>query len=83
MAIGLKSWNPDLTPEEAKMHVYAMSNRFIKEFVKRNNTIKCKELLDADLSTEEGRTKMKEENLSEKVCEKAVSDAADILSKMF
>ena len=60
-----------------------MSNRFIKEFVKRNNTIKCKELLDADLSTEEGRTKMKEENLSEKVCEKAVSDAADILSKMF
>ena len=83
MVLGLKHWNPDLVPDEAKMYVYDRSNKFIQEFIAQNKSIKCKELLDADLSTEEGRKKMKEENLSKKICEKAVCDAAEIIEKMF
>lgn len=82
MAIGLKHFNTELKPDEAKMHVYSISNRFIQEFKARNASIKCKELLDADLSTEEGRKKMREENLSKKICEKLVCDAAEILEKI-
>ncbi len=82
MSIGLKHWNSDIDPAEAKANVYAISNKFINEFKAKNNSIKCKELLDADLSTEEGRKKMKDEKLSEKVCNKAVCDAAEILEKL-
>mgnify|MGYP001046774215 CR=1 FL=1 len=82
MAIGLKHFNTELKPDEAKMHVYSISNRFIQEFKARNESIKCRELLDADLSTEDGRKKMREENLSKKICEKLVCDAAEILEKI-
>ena len=81
MAIGLKHFNTDLLPDEAKMHVYSLSNRFMQEFKTRNGSVKCKELLGVDLSTDDGRKKMREENLSQKVCEKLVCDSAEILEK--
>jgi C_GCAxxG_C_C family probable redox protein len=81
MVLGLKYWDSTLNPAEAKSNVYTISNKFINEFKAKYNSIKCKELLDADLSTEDGRAKMKDENLSEKVCTKAVCDAVAILEK--
>jgi C_GCAxxG_C_C family probable redox protein len=82
MAIGLKHFNTDLLPDEAKMHVYSLSNRFMQEFKTRNGSVKCKELLGVDLSTDEGRKKMREENLSQKVCKKLVCDSVEILEKL-
>lgn len=82
MVLGLKHWKPEISNDEAKMHVYNMSNRFMKEFKNRNSSVVCKELLGCDLSTDEGRKKMKEENLSEKICEKLLRDSTEILEKM-
>lgn len=82
MAIGLKHWKPELNIDEAKMHVYNMSNRFMKEFKAKHNSVNCRELLGCDLSTDEGRKKAKAENVAENICEKLVHDASAILEKI-
>jgi C_GCAxxG_C_C family probable redox protein len=83
MAIGLKYWNEELSPADAKTEVTGIANKFIEEFKSKHKSIRCKELLDADLSTKEGRQKMKDENLHEKICSKLVCDATEILEKSF
>ncbi len=82
MVIGLKNWKPELSKDEAKMHVYNMSNRFIKEFKALHGSINCTELLGCNLGTEEGRKKAKAENASQNICEKLVTDAGVILEKL-
>ena len=45
--------------------VYAKVHRFIDEFAKEKGTVKCRELLNCDLNTEEGQKFFREQNLRE------------------
>jgi hypothetical protein len=47
-----------------------------------NGTLNCKTLLNCDLRTEEGHQYMKDNNLSEVVCEKCIADSTMILDEL-
>ena len=75
MALGLK-FGTD------KKITYSKTNEFTERFLKRNPSINCLDLLGADVRTDEGKKKMKSEDLRENVCCKLVKDACGILEEM-
>lgn len=68
--------------KEAKKEVYALAQEFFRLFQDVHGTADCKELLGADISTEEGLKKIQEENLFRTLCPAFVRDAAGILEKL-
>jgi C_GCAxxG_C_C family probable redox protein len=82
MVIGLKYGKVRADDNDAKEKTYAFVQEFSERFVTRNKSLNCTELLGCDLGTLEGRTKMKEQNLSVTVCEKLVKDAREILEEI-
>jgi len=82
MIIGLKYASPDAKEKESRKIVYAKAREFIKKFIERNGSIICKELLNCDISTPEGRKFAEEKKLFKKVCPKFIKDAAQILEEL-
>lgn len=79
MAIGLRYRNLNVEDQESKELTYETGKNFIEQFRSINGTIKCKELLNCDISTLEGREKASMNNLFEDLCPKFVKSAAEIL----
>lgn len=79
MAIGLRYRNLNVEDQESKELTYERGMNFIEQFISINGTIKCKELLNCDISTLEGREKANINNLFEDLCPKFVKSAAEIL----
>ncbi len=79
MVIGLKYGyiNPSKSEEKEKM--YGLVKEYVSKFNNRNGTIICKELLDCDISTSEGRDLAIEKKLFIEVCPKFIRDSAEIL----
>lgn len=71
-----------LPQENDKMQVYERVKSFNKAFVERNGTDLCSELLGEDLNTPDGKARIKERGLHEKVCEKCITDAIEIIEKI-
>lgn len=70
-------------PSEAEKHlIYARVRSFRQEFVKRNGTDSCSELLGEDLNTEEGKAAIKSKGLTGNVCEKCIRDAVEIIESI-
>jgi len=70
-------------PEESdKIRVYDRVKRFNVAFIERNGTDICGELLGENLNTPEGKARIKERGLHEKVCEKCITDAIDIIEEI-
>jgi len=82
MVLGLKYGNSKVSEIKKKEKAYEITKEFVNEFKSRNDTIICKELLNCDISTPEGRNKAIEEGLFIKVCPKLVQDSAEILEKL-
>ncbi|KAF0152495.1 MAG: CGCAxxGCC family protein [Ignavibacteria bacterium] len=82
MVLGMKEWNSEVEKEEAKQHVYELSNKLMEEFRDRNKTLYCEELLGVSVSTLEGRAVVKANNLTVKVCHRVINDATEILDKI-
>lgn len=71
-----------LPQENDKMQVYERVKSFNKAFVERNGTDLCSELLGEDLNTPDGKARIKELGLHEKVCEKCIIDALEIIEEI-
>lgn len=82
MVLGLKYGFSDGSDKEGKERIYQKVKEFIDNFKERNKSIICKDLIDCDISTEDGLKYAMENNLFSKVCPKFVEDAIDILKKM-
>lgn len=76
MLIGLSQTGDD------KEHIYKLSQDFIDCFISKNASIECNELLGHDIRLVEERKIIKEKNLRDKVCVKAVFTASKILEEM-
>lgn len=76
---GLSRATPGVPQEEARAMVYDRVRGFNRLFRERNGTDLCSELLGDDLNTTEGRARIKEAGLHEKVCEKCIADAIEII----
>ena len=80
MVLGLACDRED--EDSAKDLVYERVREFVHRFEKLHGTSICKGLLGADLSTEEGRQKVKEEKLTRKICPGLVRDAGELLADL-
>ena len=59
-----------------------MIQQFGKKFESLHGTMECKNLLNCDLNTEEGRRYRADNHLSESVCEKCISDSIGIIQEL-
>ncbi|TFG09697.1 MAG: C_GCAxxG_C_C family protein [Promethearchaeota archaeon] len=78
MVLGLKYGNTKLNEIKKKEKAYEVVREFVKRFTSRNGTILCRELLNCDLSTPEGRNMAIEKNFFIDLCPKFVQDSAEI-----
>ena len=67
---------------EARMQVFRSVQELLRRFEERRGSSLCKILLGADMSTEAGAKKIKEENLTAQLCPGFVRDTAEILSQI-
>ena len=63
MVLGLSSGFREEDNREKSNAVYAKLRKLVDDFTREKGTIKCRELLGCDLSTEEGQAFFKEHNL--------------------
>lgn len=83
MVLGLKYGKGLNDPEEKKKYTYQLTKEFFDEFKRFNGSENCLELLDGlDMNDPVDNRKIVERNYFEIRCEKYVSDAVNILSKM-
>lgn len=82
MALSLKYGSPVAGDKEAKARAYDAVREFADKFTARRGTLLCKELLDHDISTEEGWQQASAHNVFSTVCPDFVQDAAEILEEM-
>ena len=83
MVLGLKYCKGLNDPEEKKNYTYQLTKEFFDEFKRLNGSENCLELLDGlDMNNPVDNKKIVERNYFEIRCEKYVSDAVNILSKM-
>jgi C_GCAxxG_C_C family probable redox protein len=82
MVIGLKFGRFNVEDSAAKDKTYRLISEFVRIFKEKNGSIKCNDLLDTDVSTQEGLQKAHEEGKFSTVCPKMVRDAADIVGRL-
>ena len=75
MALGLKYG-------DSKPRANEVCERFLEEFEKENGSYICNDLLNCDISTEEGVEYAVENNLFKEFCPKMVESAAKIAEKI-
>jgi C_GCAxxG_C_C family probable redox protein len=79
LILGLKFGNTRPDDRQAKEDTYALVREFVIRFTVRNGSVSCTDLLGCNLSTEEGRQRAREENLTRTVCPQYIRDAVEIL----
>ncbi len=82
MVLGLLNYKKQDKSLADKEETYSMVREFNNKFKSLHGTTKCRELLNCDISTEEGRSYVRENNLPEKVCSKCISDAVKIIGEL-
>ena len=82
MVFGVYNCNKLTNNNERKEATYSMIQKFSEKFKLINGTTDCSLLLNCDLKTEEGHRYLKENNLSEIVCEKCISDSIRIIEEL-
>jgi C_GCAxxG_C_C family probable redox protein len=82
MAIGLHICSRYAGNKERKEHSYTLVREFERQFRNIHDTLKCDELLSVDLKTPEGQKRFHDDKLNEKVCEKCIGDAVEILENL-
>lgn len=81
LILGLTRGNEE-NEGEARQEVFKSAREFVRFFEDRHKTTLCRELLGADISTESGLKKIKEEKLVARSCPQFVRDAAEILCEL-
>ncbi|HNX83402.1 MAG: C_GCAxxG_C_C family protein [Bacteroidales bacterium] len=79
---GMAHGVPGLPSESDKAAVYGRVKEFNRIFTVRNGTDQCSELLGENLNTPEGKDNIARKGLSQKVCEKCIGDAIEIIETL-
>ncbi len=82
MVISLKHGKVRAEDNPAKEKTYALVQEFSRQFVLRNQTTNCTQLLGCDLGTPEGLAHAKRTRIADTVCPTVIRDAAEILEGM-
>lgn len=79
---GMAYGAPGLPEENDKTRVYGRVREFNRIFTERNGTDICSELLGEDLNDPEGKKNIEIRGLTQKVCEKCIRDAIQIIESL-
>jgi C_GCAxxG_C_C family probable redox protein len=79
MVVGLKHGSADATDREARERTYGLAREFVRRFAARHHSVRCKDLLDCDISEPEGYAAAREKKLFDTLCPRYVRAAAEIL----
>ena len=82
MVIGLKYGNENSENVTNKLLCHEKTVEFTKKFKEINGSIVCRDLLQCDISTEDGMNKAKDQNLFQTLCVDMVASAIDILIEL-
>lgn len=82
MVLGLYNYRKHANNEDRKENTYTMVQEFDKRFKAIHGTIRCHDLINCDLRTEQGSQYARDNNLFEVVCEKCISDSLLILGQL-
>lgn len=82
MVIGMKYGMTEADALEAKAKTYAVANEFITEFLRRNHSINCTDLLGHNLSDPKELAAAREQAIFRTKCPRYVHDAGEILEKL-
>ena len=80
MVLGLASGFKEEDRRDKTNEVYAKVRSFINDFIQKEKTIICRELLGCNLSTEEGQTFFREHNLRSN-CREYIRLCCELLEK--
>jgi C_GCAxxG_C_C family probable redox protein len=81
MVIGLKHGKSNDHEDENQEISFSMVQDFSKKFIEQHGSINCKDIIQCDLQTEEGRKYFQENDLI-KTCTECVKTAVNILEEM-
>ncbi|UCF07679.1 MAG: C_GCAxxG_C_C family protein [Thermoplasmata archaeon] len=82
IVLGLKYGMTGESDDNAREETYEQVGEFINKFKILNGSIRCRDLLNCNISTLEGRQIAKERDLFNTLCPRFVKDAAEILEEM-
>jgi C_GCAxxG_C_C family probable redox protein len=82
MVIGMKYGRTEVDDLEAKKKTYAVANEFITEFLRRNHSVSCTDLIGHNLSDPKELAVAREKDLFKTKCTRYVHDAGEILEKI-
>jgi C_GCAxxG_C_C family probable redox protein len=83
MALGLQHGKAFHDDESKKQQTYALTREFCDEFVKKNGSLNCRELLlGLDMNDPDENGKIKELGLHDSHCTRFVKDAVEIIDKI-
>lgn len=82
MAIGYLKGHELANQTEKKDETYQLIRKFVDGFTEKHKSIECADLLGFDMNTEEGKARIKELQLTEKVCHRCVKDAICLVEEL-
>lgn len=82
LVIGLKHGRVRVEDTASRDRTYALVQDFLRRFQDRHAHLRCRDLLECDISTPEGQKKAEELRLHQTRCEEFVRDAARILEEV-
>lgn len=82
VVIGLKYGMTSESDSQARDRTFEVVNEFMNRFNAQHGSVRCRELLDCDISTPEGRKKAQDDGLFETKCPEFVKSAAEILEDL-
>lgn len=82
IALGLKTGNIDMKDKEGQQAAYAFYIEFNRRFKERFGSLICRELIECDTSTPEGKQHMKDHPELKQRCYAMVDAACEIASEM-
>ncbi len=82
MVLGLHNSKNHTDNKQRKDLTYGMIQEFEKRFKKIHGTIKCADLLNIDLRTDEGQQLFHDQQMSVHICEKCIADAVTIVENL-
>jgi C_GCAxxG_C_C family probable redox protein len=81
MVLGMK-YGMTEADAQAKERMYVIAQDFLRQFAQRHGTLLCRDLVNADISTPEGRAVMRERNIHATVCAPLIAEATALLDEM-
>jgi C_GCAxxG_C_C family probable redox protein len=82
MVFGLFAGRKSSDNQEKLENTYLMVQAFRDRFLEKHNSTDCRELLNCDLRTEEGKEYFVDKNLKTDICKKCISDSIGLINEI-